>query len=76
VARRLRLLPDDPDIGTAPYIWLSYLVFVFLGPVFAGNDDSVGVWIWSVLAVAVFLVLYRFAYWTHGMRLLACALGM
>jgi two-component system sensor histidine kinase DesK len=68
VAPGFRLFPDDPDIGWAPYIWIVYLVFVFLGPVFAGIGDAPAVWIWSVLAVTAFLPLYRWAYWTAGWR--------
>jgi two-component system sensor histidine kinase DesK len=72
----VRLLPDDPDIGWAAYIWLAYLVFVFLGPVFAGNEEAPSIWVWSVVASVCFVPIYFLAYWVRGVRLLGVAIVM
>ncbi len=65
---QLRLLPNDPDLGRYPYLWLAYLGFVFMGPVLAGLTDDRTVWIASVASVVVFLPLYFAAYWADGWR--------
>lgn len=72
--RRWRPLPDDPDIGWAPYIWLLYLSFVFLVPgLWAPTDDPV-VWIASIVATLAFLPVYFAAYWVRGNARLGAAL--
>jgi two-component system, NarL family, sensor histidine kinase DesK len=76
VARRWRLLPDDPDIGWIPYIWLAYLAFVFAVPLaFAPTDDPV-VYVASIGATLLFLPLYFAAYWFRGGARLGLALAM
>lgn len=66
-----RLLPDDPDIGWAPYAWLLYLGLVYMGCVFA--DLGWVSWIATTIAIVVFLPLYFASYWVHGWRRLALA---
>lgn len=68
---RWRLLPDDPDIGWAPYAWLLYLGLIFMGPLFA-DTGALG-WIATAAAVVVFLPLYFATYWIHGWSRVAMA---
>lgn len=66
-----RLLPEDPDIGWAPYAWLLYLGLVFMGCIFA--EVGWPSWIATAIAIVVFLPLYFASYWVHGWRRLALA---
>lgn len=75
VARRWRLLPNDPDMGWVPYVWVLYLAFVFLTPVI-GEYGGASMWAGSVAAAVVFLPLYVAGYWYDGWRQLAVALGI
>jgi two-component system sensor histidine kinase DesK len=76
VARRFRLLPDDPELGWVPYIWPAYLAFVFAVPLaFAPTDDPV-VYAASIAATLVFLPLYFGAYWVQGHARLGLAIAM
>ena len=72
---RLRLLPDDPEIGWTPYLWLVYLPFQF---VYAyAEHASTAEWFDIVLApMAVFLVLYFRSYWVCGTAVWPYALGI
>jgi two-component system sensor histidine kinase DesK len=74
--RRWRPLPDDPDLGWAPYIWLLYLVFVFLVPGLWNPSDDPVVWGASIAATLVFVPLYFWAYWLRGEGRLLAALGI
>ncbi|MCY1059063.1 sensor histidine kinase [Nannocystis sp. SCPEA4] len=74
--RGLSLLPDDPDIGWAPYIWLVYIVIVFLVPgLWDPTDDGV-VWFASIAATLLFLPLYFAAYWLRGWAKFGCSLAI
>jgi two-component system, NarL family, sensor histidine kinase DesK len=66
-----RLLPEDPDIGWAPYAWLLYLGMMPMGCYFA--DIGAASWIATGIAIVVFLPLYFASYWVHGWRRLALA---
>jgi two-component system, NarL family, sensor histidine kinase DesK len=72
--RRLRLLPDIPEIGWTPYAWLIYLGIFFSKPLLQGA--SAGEWIATAAATAVFLVLYFRGYWCGNAGLIACAAGI
>lgn len=72
--RRLRLLPDIPEIGWTPYVWLIYLGIFWSEPVVQGA--SAGEWIATAAATAVFLVLYFRGYWCGNAGLVACAAGI
>ena len=72
--RRLRLLPDIPEIGWTPYAWLIYLSFFLLQPVFEGASPAE--WAATGAATAVFLYLYFRAYWQGNAGMLACAIGI
>lgn len=74
--RRTRLLPDDPEVGVLPYLWLIYLAFVFLGPVFAQQYDRPAPWVATVLTLPPFFWLYFRAYWVDGRRRLIAGLGI
>lgn len=59
-----RLLPDNPDIGYTPYLWLFYLLFLLPGLYFTG-------WAWqacviTIVSVLVFLPLYFRGFWLCG----------
>lgn len=78
--RSFRLLPDDPEVGRLPYLWLLYLGFVVIGPVFMGVTDVVWIWVGTGASILVFLPIYFRAYWLEGRPLLTtaltiCALG-
>lgn len=71
---RLRLLPDNPEIGWTPYAWLIYLAGFWFQPVLRGA--SVDEWVATAAATAVFLVLYFRAYWLGNTGIIACAAGI
>ena len=66
---RYLVLPDDAEIGWSPFLWLIYLGWPFLYLIL-GEDRPVD-WVLAVAAVAVFLPLYFWGYWSTGRRLLA-----
>lgn len=76
----MRLLPDDPAVGRTPLLWLLYLAFVFIGPVFAGTTARPWTWTASWVSVVLFGPLYFLGYWTEGWRqvgvgVLICLIG-
>jgi len=64
---RLRLLPDDPEIGWTPYVWLVYLPFQIVGAAVGGASATD----WAIVLgpMFLFLVLYFRSYWACGPRL-------
>lgn len=58
-----------------PYVWLLYLGFVYLTPVFGELDDPT-MWLASAIAGVVFVPLYFAAYWVHHGRRLAVAVAI
>ena len=60
--KRFRLLPDRPEIGWAPHLYLVYLAYLFFHPVF---DPSARFrdWLAIGLMIVVFLPLYYRGYW-------------
>jgi len=70
-ARRYPFLPPDPQLGWTPYVWLVYLAFFLLGPLFAGG--GVREWVASLAVVAAFLPLYFLGYWQNGRRVVLVA---
>ena len=66
---RIRLLPDNPEIGWTPYLWLVYVVFFFIDPLVRGTSPRE--WVVMALAIALFLYLYFRCYWEKGRGLLA-----
>jgi two-component system, NarL family, sensor histidine kinase DesK len=72
--RRLRLLPDIPELGWTPYAWLIYLASFWLQPVLRGASPAE--WAATAAATAVFLVLYFRGYWCGNAGILACAIGI
>lgn len=73
--KRMRLLPDDPEIGWTPYVWLIYLVPFVAYPVVQGATAIVE---WGLIATGLilFLVLYFASYRLGGARALGCAAGI
>ncbi|MBX7081796.1 MAG: sensor histidine kinase [Nannocystaceae bacterium] len=71
---RTRLLPHDPDLGWAPWVWLGYVAFPFFGPVFTDEDWTA--YALTTAAVIVFLPLYVASYWVHGARRVAVGFAM
>src|SRR5277367_5569803 len=57
----MRLLPPDKELGWTPYVWLVYLGFFFIQPVFGGATWTD--WLATALASCAFLVLYFVSYW-------------
>jgi len=74
--RGFRLLPDDPEVGRVPYLWLMYLVFVFLGPPLMHAAGEIWVWVGTVVSVLLFVPLYFVGYWVEGRRLLLVSTGI
>jgi two-component system, NarL family, sensor histidine kinase DesK len=70
----MRLLPDDPEIGWIPYVWLIYLFPILAYP--AASRASALQWGWTLAGLAAFLVLYFRSYWLEGARALGCAAGI
>lgn len=66
--RRLRLLPDDPELGWTPWAWLIYLLPFVTAPFYVTGAARYRVVTW--LASLVFLALYFAAHWYRGKRLL------
>ncbi len=64
--RRLhqRLLPDSPDIGYSPYLWLMYLLFLLPGLYFSRWNSLSSVL--TIFSLMVFLPLYFRGYWLSG----------
>lgn len=72
---RLRLLPDDPNLGWTPYAYLVY-VLVFAAVPFLQRDWPAWLWAAHALGLIAFLALYFYGYWAHGRRLVAVALAI
>jgi two-component system sensor histidine kinase DesK len=68
---RLRLLPDDPELGWTPYAWLVYLIFPFTYLLFAPVPAAV--WIATAGSAVVFLPIYFRSFWLTGKELLVPA---
>ena len=70
----MRLLPKNADYGWTPYLWVVYLVFFLIEPVF--NHWSGLGWLTVAAGVAVFFVLYFTGYWRDGWRLVLNIAGL
>jgi len=68
MARPFRLLPDDPEMGRLPYLWLFYLGFVFVGPLLGGQATEPVIWIASLVSLVLFLPVYFWGHWVDGRR--------
>jgi two-component system sensor histidine kinase DesK len=70
----MRLLPDRPEIGWTPYLWLVYLAFFFFDPLArrAGGVE----WVATALATVAFLPLYFRSFWVLGRQQLPLIAGM
>jgi two-component system, NarL family, sensor histidine kinase DesK len=62
---------EQRDLGWAPLAWLVYLIFYFV-PLVAGKPTTREV-VWSLVAVAIFLVLYVEGFRSRGTRQLVIA---
>jgi len=68
---RFRLLPDIPEIGWTPYVWLIYLLpFIAFGIWQRPTPLKVGL---TIATTVVFLALYFLGYWLKRGRLVLCA---
>lgn len=65
----MQLLPKDSALGWTPYAWLVYLVPFMVTPAFASTNVTTK-WIATMVASAIFLVLYFRGYWVHGKELI------
>lgn len=63
-----KLLPDDPQVGYLPYVWLIYLAMLFVG--MSVTRTSPMVWLGTFASVIVFLFLYFRGYWVKGNEIL------
>ena len=71
---RMQLLPDDPEIGKTPYVWLIYLGF-FIVPYCLQKTSWYELGI-AIAVVGVFLPLYFRTYWLDGAALWRNALAI
>jgi two-component system sensor histidine kinase DesK len=71
---RLRLLPEDSELGWVPYAWLVYLVGFVAGVLIP--PTALWEWVVSGLGLGLFLVLYFWGYWLEGRKLLAVIGGI
>jgi two-component system, NarL family, sensor histidine kinase DesK len=69
-----RLYPGYKEHGWMPVIWLMYLIFFFIDPFL--NHQGLLVWTGTIVAGAVFILLYLRSYTSHGRTavLTACAM--
>jgi two-component system sensor histidine kinase DesK len=64
--RKYPFLPPNPDISWVPYVWLIYVVWFALVPLF---DNSPRWVMWLTLAEAAIAVpIYFVGYWLKGLR--------
>ena len=71
---RIRLLPDIPEIGWTPYLWLVYIGAFFVDPVLSKADARE--WTAVLLGFVLFLVVYFRVYWKQGVDAVPSVLGM
>src|SRR5687768_5692304 len=67
---KVRLLPDERELGWMPYGWLLYLAFLFIAPLITGGAFD---WAMALGSIAVFLPLYFRNFWTRGREAVAIA---
>ena len=74
--RRFRppFLPDHPDIGWVPYLWLVYLGFIAIDPLLGGASQRE--WLVLGMVVALFLPLYFMSYWARTGRAVLVISGL
>lgn len=60
--KRFRLLPDRPDTGWAPHLYLVYLLNLIFQPLFDPTADRFD-WLAVGVMVAIFLPMYYRSYW-------------
>lgn len=74
--RRIRppFLPDHPDIGWLPYLWLVYLGFIAIDPVVGGASQRE--WLILGLVTAAFLPLYFLGFWARTGRAVLTISGL
>jgi two-component system sensor histidine kinase DesK len=70
----MRLLPDDREMGWTPYVWLIYLTYFVLHPVFSRPPGLE--WVLTGAGLAVFLTLYFWGHWLRGARRLWSIAGI
>src|SRR5579871_2001486 len=70
----MRLLPKNLDHGWAPFVWLAYLVFFFIDPLY--SHASLQMWALTALGTAFFLVLYFTFFWVECRRRLWVIAGI
>lgn len=72
---RVRLLPDDPNLGWTPYAYLVYAAFFVVVPFLQRSWPA---WLWAAhgAGLLVFLGLYFYGYWVQGPRLVAVGLAL
>ncbi len=70
----MRLLPKNLDHGWAPFVWLAYLVFFFIDPLY--SHASLKMWALTALGTAFFLVLYFTFFWVECTKRLLVIAGI
>ena len=57
------LVPNNRDHGWVPYVWLVFLAFFWLNPIFDPHTTARG-WLIAIAATVGFLILYFKLFWT------------
>jgi len=65
---RIRLLPDQADLGKMPYAFLLYTAFLFVDPLLRRSSGS---WTLALGSLAAFLPLYFRNFWVQGREAVA-----
>src|SRR5438874_8045842 len=60
---KMGLVPNNRDHGWVPYVWLVFMAFFIVPPIFAPHTTARD-WQITIAATAVFLVLYFKLFWT------------
>jgi two-component system, NarL family, sensor histidine kinase DesK len=71
--RKYPFLPPDAEIGWMPYLWLVYLGFFTIDPIFGGA--SLGEWLLFAGVLALFLPLYFLGFWARTPARLLLVVG-
>jgi len=61
-----RLTPEDREMGWTPYVWLIYLTYFVLQPVFSRPPGLE--WVLTGAGLVIFLALYFWGHWLRGFR--------
>lgn len=71
----MRLLPENRELGWAPYAWTVYVVFFIINPALNPHTSALE-WGLTFFALAAFFTLYFRGYWASGREEVAIICGL